>query len=164
MLRETGDRIMYSPTGRATQSYDADVFPLCSQDAETCYQRLLSVSQGTTNTATATQGETKDEDLSLGRTFEGSNFSSEYAKYKGKDPEEYPPERSNQLLTPVQNLIYTWCKQNGKDRKKGRDFFKELHDAVFNDDEMVEELQNDVSAIAERLWTGTTRFDGDGPE
>ena len=158
---------MYSPTGHATQSYDADLFPQCSQNAETCYQRLLSVSQGTTTTTTTNQGETKEnkeEDLSLGRTFEESNFSVEYAKYKGNDPEEYPPETSDELLAPVRKMIDTWCKKNGKDRKKGRDFYKELHNAVFDDDEMVEELHNDVSAIAERLWTGATRFDGDGPE
>ena len=62
MLRATGDRIMYSPTGHATQSYDADLFPQCSQNAETCYQRLLSVSQGTSQgTTTTTEDESKDE-------------------------------------------------------------------------------------------------------
>ena len=161
MLRATGNRIMYSPTGRETQSYDADVFPLCSTSAKECHQRLLVVSG---EVATMAQGESKEEDLSLGRIFEDSNFSSEYAKYKGDDPEEFPPETSDELLTPVRKLIDSWCKQQGKDRKKGREFYKKLHDAVFDDDEMVEELHSDVSAIAERLWTGATRFDGNGPE
>ena len=149
-IEATGDRIIYSFSGRPKRGYIHGIFDSCSTEPAVCWQAI--------QTCFHTCNDSSNSSIGSQRTFLTSNYKVCY------EATAEPPRRSHQVLAALDDLIKAYCTFTGESSSDGETFYKELEKVVLN---KPNELIHEVAGAAERLWSATPKLGGEisnGPE
>jgi hypothetical protein len=155
-LRATGDRVMFSPTGRATRAqYDAALFPTCSNDVNQCLHAARLETEPTPTPSDEVvpfaPGEARARFISshFRRSHEAQLLKWRMTQWSTAEIQKQREE----VLQAVDTLVTAYCCAEGIDQAACEAYKRRLHGIATPTKRKRGQEEVRVEEIATLLWT-----------